>query len=103
MTIATEYVVNTVDWMNAIENHPETWCVDLVVGASIALGGSTVVEGVRDQDVAVSIDELVRLGFLHEEFSGPCTSDCDADCREVVLVLRMPSRVPSPERRVFIV
>lgn len=79
--------VCAVEWLTAIDAHPETLDTDLVVAAAITQG-STTVDGWDQQRVDDSIEELIGLGFLDDVFSTGC-SEC-VDCVEHVLELRLP-------------
>lgn len=82
-----------VEWLSAIDAHPETLDTDLVVAAAITQG-STTVDGWDRQRVDDSIEELIGLGFLDDVFSmsGGCSHP---GCVEHVLELRLPEGLRS--------
>lgn len=83
--------INAADWLTAVDAHRETIDTDLLVAVAVA-NGETSVDGLEQETVDDSIEELIGYGFLESVFSAGCAdADCDADeCIEYVLELRMP-------------
>jgi hypothetical protein len=86
--------VNGAEWLMAIDGHPETIETDLVVASAIVNDG---VIGLADdledaggpldsEDVANSVGELIRLGFLEKTVA----VDHGHGLEEHLLALRLP-------------
>lgn len=59
--------VHTGRWLLAVDAHPETVDTDLVVATAMAnegVIGLEALEGVSEEDVCSSVEELLALGFL---------------------------------------
>ena len=55
--------VNTAEWINAVDAHPDTLDTDLLVAVALA-NGETSVEGIDPEQADDSVEELLALGFL---------------------------------------
>ncbi|MGO9385048.1 MAG: hypothetical protein ACLP4W_23900 [Mycobacterium sp.] len=77
-------VVNTAEWLMAIDAHPETVDTDLVVATALA-NGDAEVEGIDPDAVTDSVEELIALGFLESVLAAD-----HPEGEEHVLELRFP-------------
>jgi hypothetical protein len=97
--------INTADWLNAVDAHPDTLDTDLLVAVAIT-NGETSVDGIDQDTVDDSIAELITFGFLDDVMSidcDGCGAEChtrsgspldqtsSAGCVEHVLELRLPA------------
>lgn len=80
--------VDTGEWLLAVDAHPETIDIDLVVAVAIA-NGETTVDGMNQADVDDCIEELIGHGFLADVLKIDCLEHGDS-CEEHVLELRLP-------------
>lgn len=81
--------INAADWLTAVDAHRETIDTDLLVAVAVA-NGETSVDGLEQETVDETIEELIGYGFLESVFSASCSGGCVGDCEEHVLELRLP-------------
>jgi hypothetical protein len=77
-------VVNTAEWLMAIDAHPETIDTDLAVATALA-NGDAEVEGIDPEAATDSVEELILLGFLED-----AVAIDHGSAEEHVLELRYP-------------
>lgn len=77
--------VDTGQWLNAVDAHPDTLDSDLLVAVALA-NGTTEVDGMPSERVGDCVEELIALGFLEDVVS----VDLGDGREEHVLELRLP-------------
>jgi hypothetical protein len=76
--------VNTAEWLLAIDAHPSTIDIDLLVAIALA-NGEAEVEGIDPDVVTDSVEELAALGFLESVLIAD-----HSEGEEHLLELRLP-------------
>jgi hypothetical protein len=83
--------VDAVEWLTAIDAHPDTFDIDLTVAVALVNGDSA--EGIEKRRADDSVMELVCLGFLDVAAHIPCDCGdryCPPECGDLLLSFRMP-------------